>query len=114
MEIIFPNTSGDSDRRNKVGRPSNYDKAIQEGKDNPEDYITEYMKYTHGLGYEKPGYCAFCGTQLTTLSLLKIGFKKACRRCYDLSPVGIAEKRRKRQEAKLMREGQFGFEDTEK
>lgn len=107
METIFPG-------KRKVGRPSNYDRAIREGMENPEQYITEYMKYTHGLGYEKPGCCAFCGTQLTTLSVLKIGFKKSCRRCYNMSPLGKAERRRKKEEERMRKEGQFGFmEDLE-
>lgn len=106
MEIIFPGKSDKTGevKPRKVGRPSNYDKALKEGKDNPEQYITEYMKYTHGLGYTKPGYCAFCGTQLTILSTLKIGFRKSCRRCYNMSPLGIAEKRRKRLESQENRE----------
>lgn len=102
MEIFFPTDK--SGKRNKAGRPSNYAKAIKEGKENPEQYISEYMKYTHGLGYKRPGYCAFCGTQLTVLSTLKIGFKKACRRCYNMSPIGLAEKRQKRLEAEKSKE----------
>lgn len=106
MQTIFPG-------KRKVGRPSKYEKAVMEGKENPEQYITEYMKYTHGLGYEKPGCCAFCGTRLTSLSTLAIGFKKACRRCYDISPLGRAERRQKREQEKQIKEGQYGFTDAE-